>query len=102
MKIQFFCKKCGQKYIVDEKYAGKKAKCKKCDNVIQVPNNNIHSVKSETTNNFKKDKNQTVLYIISMSLIFIIYAIIDVFFVEKIYWFHPPWFKGMKLLFRGH
>ena len=36
--ISFSCT-CGKKYNVEDKYAGKKAKCKKCGKVIVVPKN---------------------------------------------------------------
>ena len=37
LKIRFSCKNCGSKYIVDSKYSGRKAKCKKCGSDIQIP-----------------------------------------------------------------
>jgi hypothetical protein len=37
MLITFFCEKCGQRYQVDQGLAGKRTKCKKCQNVLVIP-----------------------------------------------------------------
>ena len=36
--IQFKCTNCGQGFNVPDKYAGKRVKCKKCDQVNAIPN----------------------------------------------------------------
>jgi hypothetical protein len=35
--IQFSCTKCKHEYRVPDEYAGKKARCKKCENVNVIP-----------------------------------------------------------------
>lgn len=35
--ITFKCSKCGHEYKVADEYAGKKARCKSCDNVNAIP-----------------------------------------------------------------
>jgi hypothetical protein len=35
--ITFKCSKCGQEYRVADEYAGKKARCKSCENVNLIP-----------------------------------------------------------------
>jgi hypothetical protein len=35
--IEFLCKECGHKYQVADKYAGKKARCKKCMYTTIIP-----------------------------------------------------------------
>lgn len=35
--IDFSCESCGKQFRVDDKYAGKKAKCKQCGNSIKIP-----------------------------------------------------------------
>jgi hypothetical protein len=37
MTINFPCDECGQRYTVDETLAGKRIKCKQCENVIRIP-----------------------------------------------------------------
>ena len=36
--IQFKCTNCGQSFNVPDKYAGKRVKCKKCEQVNAIPN----------------------------------------------------------------
>jgi DNA replicative helicase MCM subunit Mcm2 (Cdc46/Mcm family) len=35
--IVFKCSKCGQEYRVADEYAGKKARCKSCQNINAIP-----------------------------------------------------------------
>src|SRR5438105_2234896 len=37
MSIKVGCIQCGKVYQVDDRFAGKKAKCKACGNVLEVP-----------------------------------------------------------------
>jgi dienelactone hydrolase len=37
MDVTFTCKSCGKKYAIDAKYAGKRIKCQKCAQPVQVP-----------------------------------------------------------------
>ncbi len=37
--LDFNCSGCGHTYQLPEKYAGKKARCKKCNKMIRIPVN---------------------------------------------------------------
>jgi hypothetical protein len=37
MSITFACGNCGKSFTVDDKFAGKKGKCKQCGGVVQIP-----------------------------------------------------------------
>jgi len=37
MPIEIQCDNCGARYTVNERFAGKKAKCRKCGSLMQVP-----------------------------------------------------------------
>src|ERR1700744_320422 len=38
MSISFSCDSCGKSFTVDDKFAGKKGKCKQCGATMQIPN----------------------------------------------------------------
>ncbi|QSH41276.1 hypothetical protein P0136_08875 [Lentisphaerota bacterium ZTH] len=46
-KILFWCKKCGQKYRLNQEYSGKKAECNKCGASLPVPHQSEYAPPSE-------------------------------------------------------
>src|SRR5207248_2015992 len=43
MAISFSCGTCGKPYKVDERFAGKKAKCRACGAINKIPGNEPHA-----------------------------------------------------------
>src|SRR5437868_4269517 len=43
MAISFSCGTCGKPYKVDERFAGKKAKCRGCGAINKIPGNEPHA-----------------------------------------------------------
>ena len=58
--IRFTCQ-CGKQYQVSEKYAGKKVRCKKCNNMVRVPSDNNEDSAVIVTNIIEvSDNRQTI------------------------------------------
>ncbi|HBG26724.1 MAG: hypothetical protein A2Y10_01365 [Planctomycetes bacterium GWF2_41_51] len=91
--IKFSCK-CGKNYNVEEKYAGKNVRCKKCNNFIIVPQNKTSDKKLSAIGNHQvSEYNQTTMTIPPKLVLgfFSIVGLLLVFFLIWFYFLRDTW-----------
>lgn len=90
--IKFKCDNCGQEFKVDDKYAGKKGKCHKCEMSIAIPkqvdqkvtqNQHVDSISGEVVEEASKKTSQILQKIGLVTLFVVVLGVIIIFLVQE-------------------